>query len=232
MTTNVYLLLPVADFSEATKCAWRWTPLGYKVVYLFDTKTLKNDDPQTLVDQGIIHEFIIVDDYAGWYSSVNFLMSLYSDSFSWCICAGSDMDPENNKLANDIALECTEHFNGTYGIMQPTGDRWDERNGLAASERICGSPWIGQELVKKCEGKIFSEEFFHYFSDELLREYAIKDNILWQRKDLTHLHRHPNREHRIKPGYLGKTWGSDQKIFNQIKDSWIPAWREGRNICA
>lgn len=222
------MVAPVADFKEATYCAWRWAPLGYQVVYLFDEKTLGQNDPEKLKQQGILEDFVVATEYYGWYASVNFLMKhcVHNKNAEWVVCVGADMDPDSKKTAEQIGLENSDHFKGTNGIVQPTGDLWDIKNGLCAAERICGSPWVGKEFIELCDGKVFCEDFFHYYSDELLRNYALKDDILWQRKDITHLHRHPNRERRQKPNYLGKSWGADERLFNKIKDSWIPEWRK------
>ena len=37
----------------------------------------------------------------------------------------------------------------TFGVMQPTGDRWGERNGIATIDRIAGSPWMGREFCRR-----------------------------------------------------------------------------------
>ena len=59
----------------------------------------------------------------------------------WVVTGGDDMWPEKGQAPETIAEECREHFGGTWGVMQPTGDRWMvEEDGTAASERICEFP--------------------------------------------------------------------------------------------
>lgn len=223
---NIALTLPAADFDELTLCLWRWKPLGYQTFVLFDFATLKQNDPQTLVDQGVLDFFITVEDYRGWYASENHLMGLAFDTYGhcdWVVCAGTDMDPDPHFSAQNIALTLDPSR-----IMQPVGDRWDERNGVCAAERICGSPWISRQFFDKCGGQVWDERFFHYFADEKLRDMAIGDYLLVQRKDLTHLHRHPNRERRQKPGYLGRSWAADEALFKKEKAQNFPnkPWRQ------
>jgi hypothetical protein len=72
--------------------------------------------------------------------------------------------------------------------MQPTGDRW--ANG--SIDRFCGSPWLGRQFCQRMyqgKGPMF-EGYLHMFGDEELQNVASRLGVLWQRRDLTHLHRH------------------------------------------
>lgn len=210
--SKVFMVAPIADTEEAIKAAWRWTPLGYRIIYLADNKTTKNENIlKILVDSEVIDDYIYVEDYRGWYASCNLLMGMaFSQGAEWCVCVGTDMDPDPNHTAQVIAQSLDPDR-----VMQPTGDRWDERDGRAASERICGSPWIPRSFYEKKQNKVWDESFFHYYGDEKLHD-ELGDELV-QRIDLSHMHRHPNRERRAKPGYLGKSWTKDQKTFMEWK---------------
>jgi hypothetical protein len=101
--------------------------------------------------------------------------------------------------AKQIAKECTAHFGGTFGVMQPTGDRW--ANG--SIDRICGSPWLGREFCTRMyhgKGPMYGG-YLHMFGDEELQHVATRLGVLWQRRDLTHLSQAllPHRTRRSRP---------------------------------
>jgi len=112
----------------------------------------------------------------------------------WFVLAGDDTLPDPVKSADDIARECTEHFAGTFGVMQPTGDRWADSQGVCI-ERIAGSPWIGSEFARRINGGRgpIWPEYWHMGNDEELQNVAIKYGVFWQRSDITHMHNHWGR---------------------------------------
>jgi hypothetical protein len=165
----------------------------------------------------------------------------------WFVSGGDDYFPDPTKRAEDIAQECAAHFaadfnesakdcqgwtsedrmriheyralSETFGVMQPTGDRWGEGrcttcNGVgkwngpnmrgdycddcqgsgrsATIDRIAGSPWIGREFARRAYhgGGPLYNGFYHNFADEHLQCIARKLGVFWQRRDLTQEHRH------------------------------------------
>jgi hypothetical protein len=86
----------------------------------------------------------------------------------------------------------------TFGVMQPTGDRFafSKAQGSAPIDRVAGSPWLGREwCVRANQGKgPLWPEYTHNFVDEELQNVAIKYGVFWQRPDLIHLHHHYQRE--------------------------------------
>jgi len=100
------------------------------------------------------------------------------------------MSPDPNHPPEQIAAECSEHFGGTYGVMQPVGDRF------GAVRSICGSPWMGREFCRRIYGGKgpFFEGYYHMWGDEEMCEITKKLGILWQRPDLVHYHHHGARE--------------------------------------
>src|SRR5581483_11518837 len=114
--------------------------------------------------------------YPGYAQSVNLLIGhvlSFDPSAEWFIAAGDDVEPDPNHSAEEIAMQCKAwcHTNAcsrgvplsegceqvdTFGVMQPTGDRWGDsewsrqRFGVdrgAYSDRVCGSAWIGREFA-------------------------------------------------------------------------------------
>jgi hypothetical protein len=104
------------------------------------------------------------------------------------VIGGDDTEPDPNHVPEDIALDCEEHFGGTFGVMQPTGDRWAD----GSIDRIAGSAWMGRDwclTANKGAGPLYPE-FQHMHVDEALKGAAEKMRVYWMRRDLVHLHRH------------------------------------------
>jgi hypothetical protein len=82
----------------------------------------------------------------------------------------------------------------TFGVMQPTGDRWGDGQG-AYIDRVAGSPWIGREFARRMYGGNgpYWPEYTHMGVDEELQMVAEKMGVFWQRPDLTHFHAHWGR---------------------------------------
>ncbi len=130
--------------------------------------------------------------YPGYAVAVNALIGHILElqpAAQWIVTGGDDVEPDPNHSAEEIAKECSWHFlkedyrdagePGTFGVMQPTGDRWGEhdikdghkfelwpdqphrcihcgqaydapRHMLGAYiDRVCGSPWIGREFATR-----------------------------------------------------------------------------------
>ena len=148
----------------------------------------------------------------------------------WIVTGGDDVLPDPNHTAQEIGLQCLEHFGGTFGVMQPTGDRWGEDGtGLAASDRLCYSPFMGREFCRRMyggSGPLFSG-YVHMFVDEELQEVALKLDCLWQRRDLIHKHEHWARDGGEMPRFLYRAntrehWDQFQSLFQRRKASGFP----------
>lgn len=197
------------------------------------------------------------ENYPGYAVAVNtlvaYVMKHYEDA-EWFICTGDDTTPDPNHSAEEIAQECSTHFElesgkclhiagglyhtqieghhpeSTFGVMQPTGDRWHEGvTGSADIDRVCGSPWMGREFCRRIyggKGPLWPE-FQHMFVDEHLQCVAQKLGILWQRPDLTHKHLHWKRglemtgiqripEHAVKWN-TDEHWQEAKALFERLK---------------
>jgi len=189
-----------------------WKERGYKVA-------LWRDGLQTSYysawDRGRYYDWLDCEqEYPGYAEAVNALSKrvLETDpSCDWIVTGGDDTLPDPNHTAEEIARECSWHFfephwkkaelhSGgderraleTFGVMQPTGDRFAG----GSIDRIAGSPWLGREwCLRANQGKgPFWPEFTHMFGDECLKRTAEKLGVYWARPDLVHKHNHFQRE--------------------------------------
>lgn len=187
--------------------------------------------------------------YRGYSHSVNSLTELVLKNIpkaEWIVCAGDDTEPDPNHSAEEIARECELYFGavafgqqtrvgGTWGVMQPTGDRWGDRQG-AYIDRVAGSPWMGREFclrVNQGRGPLWPD-YFHCFADEELQHVATRLGVLWQRPDLVHLHKHWGRgpDNTIgnaasMPAFLKRAnsseeWKKAKALFTQRKAAGFP----------
>ncbi len=216
--------------TEVTAWVERWSAQGYKIALWRDTDRVDAAD------------LCVVAPYPGYSQAANALIKLVLDSdaeCSWCVCCGDDTWPDPNKRADEIAEECGNHFwndhhhnrggtkyskgvtvegdsAATFGVMQPTGDRWGDDafsrarwpDAPAMIDRICGSPWIGREFATRINGGAgpWWPEYQHNWADEEMQNVAQSLGVLWQRRDLTHYHDHARRN--------GGQWQAHQKHFD------------------
>lgn len=199
---SVWMCVP-SKRPPAEVITWRdaWRAKGYRVALWRD----HSDEP-------VEADFVVRSlEYPGYAKAVNHLVAEVlglDKECDWIVTGGDDVLPDPNKTAEEIARECSEHFTewrttvchadiwdwSTFGIMQPTGDRWGDAKGPYI-ERVCGSPWMGREWCKRVNqgnGPLWPG-YFHMGEDEELQAVAIKYGVLWQRPDLTHYHQHWGR---------------------------------------
>lgn len=204
---SVWVTVPSArPVEHVRKWAAAWRERGYRVA-------IWRDPGHGIAIDNV--DFIVSDTYPGYARAVNHLTHhiLREDTeCNWVVTGGDDVYPDSH-TADEIALECGRYFwikwqddltldlqkMKTFGVMQPTGHRWgehtshpDPRLRSAYIDRICGSPFMGREFcLRMNKGKgPFHPGFTHMHGDECLFEVAKKLGVLWQRRDLTHDHRH------------------------------------------
>lgn len=233
---------------EARPLLKLWLERGYCVAI--------QRDATEAIEQGAFGrvDFIGSRPYAGYSESVNWLTKMILDNdpeVEWIVTGGDDVQPDLKHTAEEIAAECNVHFNSlhpqhkTFGVMQPTGDRWGENEPWARSrfpdrpayiDRICGSPWMGYEFCRRMYGGNgpMWPEYFHMFNDEEMQCVAEKLGILWQRRDLIHQHKHWGRKEgggaefgRDCPEFLkyaagSVNWDRMKKIFDTRKAAGFP----------
>ena len=220
----------------------KWKEMGYNTAVLRDP-----GDPLVNADTTLQCE------YPGYAIAVNRLVQgiiAMDPKCQWFVTGGDDILPDPKRTAQEIAKDCTALFRAkfypaansqqtcpleTFGVMQPTGDRWgaDEPwarakypNEPAYIDRVCGSPWMGREFCRRIyggRGPIWPE-FWHMFEDEHLQCVAKKLGILWQRRDLTHHHNHWGRTGfaNLQPDFLSRAnspthWAEAKAIFERLK---------------
>ena len=249
---SVWLCIPSKrPPAEAEKCLKLWRERGYKIALMCDSGTealAKTADRR-------LHGA-----YAGYAATTNALVRevlLFADlEAEWVVLGGDDIEPDANHSAEEIARQCSAHFGTnpgtrwasgnpgdwrTFGVMQPTGDRWGDtpysraqfgEDFGAYADRVCGSPWIGREFalrINQGRGPLWPE-YFHMYEDEELFHVAQKYGVLWQRRDLIHLHNHWGRARgraEDMPEFLKRAnspeeWRKAKELFDRRKAGGFP----------
>ena len=258
--SNVWLCLPSKrPFEQVDPVLKLWRERGYRVAIQRD-----DTEPHSFGTRGEwkATELVVWGPYGGYATAVNTLtrevLSIDKQA-QWIVCAGDDTEPDLNHEAEEIAQECSAYFFGhncsiqtslgapvpptipigampTYGVMQPTGDRWGDRQG-AYIDRVAGSPWMGREFclrVNQGRGPLWSE-YFHCFADEELQHVATRLGVFWQRPDLIHMHQHwgrvpngaPFASSSLMPDFLKRAnsseeWRKASSLFKQRKATNFP----------
>lgn len=219
---DILYAIPTANAEKCSRTFAKWKAMGYLTAALIDGDTEAPANCDVCLK---------VASYHGWPWATNLLMRHILEirgDVPFLIAGGDDMDPEPNVSPQIIAAQCLEHFGGTLGVCQPTGDPWGvDSSGRCAAERICGSPWLGREWIERAyEGNgPWFEGFTHFYADEELYEISKAAGLLWQRKDLTHFHHHWHRTGEPRPAYMEKSaerWAADQRLFNERKAAGFP----------
>ncbi len=242
---SVWICVPSArPVPEVREWMVKWRDMGYRVALWRDeVDDLLRPWEFGLPNAA---DKVVASPYPGYARASNELIAkvLHEEpECDWVVCGGDDVWPDPNKRAEEIAQECSAYFsynavfqslskslqdrsgkgaaevwdtNATFGVMQPTGDRWgDDETGRrlwpdapAMIDRICGSPWIGREFAQRINqgNGPFWPEYHHNWADEELQNVAIKLGVFWQRRDLTHFHDHARRQ--------GGAWREHQKGFD------------------
>lgn len=239
----VWLTIPSArPATEADRVLSVWSERGYKIALWRDIGA----------SIPFYVDYLHIDKYPGYAPAVNYLIQRLMDSNAaaeWFIAAGDDTLPDPSKTAEEIAEECGNHFdhlsncfNDTFGVMQPTGDRWHEGVGgftNAPIDRVAGSAWYGREYCRRMyqgDGPLF-RGYQHMFVDEEAQAVAEKMGVFWQRRDLVQKHLHWGRGEtdkaviELKPGTIpphlekwntSQHWNEAKALFNSRKAAGFP----------
>lgn len=187
-------------------------------------------------------------EYPGYAKAVNAMAAHVlrtHPEVDWLVTGGDDTAPDPNKTGDEIADGLSQYFyhidggcdngsivNCTWGVCQPTGDRWADDLGVII-ERIAGSPWLGREWCRRAnagKGPLWPE-FRHMFGDEHCMEYAKHLGVFLQRPDLTHYHAHAQRiagtdktGNAPAPAHMAqwntrKHWDESKAIFERLKST-------------
>lgn len=246
---TVWLTIPAKRPPETSTLS-KWRAMGYGIAVQVDP-----DDPHIECAHVLRRR-----EYSGYAKAVNSLIHDVMDwdlESRWFIAAGDDIEPDPQHTPEEIAKECATYFVdlharecrwihgerdpqkvATWGVMQPTGDRWgeDERwaqvrypKEPAYIDRICGSAWIGREFARRMyqgKGPLF-EGYWHMHVDEELQEVAKKMGVLWQRRDLIQYHHHAQRAGGDVPDFLKRAyspehWKESSELFQRRQSQGFP----------
>jgi len=225
----------------------RWRERGYKIA-LYRDMACPGTTPSPFIVSNSADLVLERFDYPGYAAATNEIISSVmakDQSAEWFVTGGDDTWPDPNRTAEEIAEECKRYFGpldrrpragSSFGVMQPTGDRWGDKDG-AYIDRVAGSPWIGREFARRMYGGRgpYWPEYTHMGVDEELQAVAEKIGVFWQRPDLTHYHDHWGRprpgEERGNadrmPAFLERAnsheeWHRYKRIFEARKAAWFP----------
>ena len=195
---NVWYAVPSARTDGGT--VRQWKDAGYRVA-------VYRDPGAELL---LWADLTLTGPYPGYANAVNAMcreiLTRWPDT-QWIVTGGDDIDPDSRN-PEEIAAECTAHFGGTFGVMQPTGDRWGHelRTGKmhVYIENVAGSPWMGAEFCRRMYGGTgpLCSEYHHMFVDEELQRVAQQLGAFWQRPELIQEHHHWMRENQCEPEFL------------------------------
>lgn len=220
---DIWLCIPSKRADGGTIQSWR--ARGYRIAVWRDSGDAW---PSPLPAPDIT----LSGEYPGYATASNAVIAWVLEHRSdvrWVVSGGDDVMPDPNHSPLAIAKELDEHFGGTFGVMQPTGDRFAG----GSIDRIAGSAWMGREwCLRANQGKgPYWPEFTHMFVDECLLRTAEKLGVYWRRPDLIHLHQHFMREkddlgsnavQRPVPAHLRRWnsrvhWDEMQAIFRELE---------------
>jgi len=215
MKPEVWAVWPTVHLDETRKMIDVWHSFGYKVAVLVNPPFTNED----FIDANMV---IVQDEWWGFPVAANVLCKCVPGNI--VVVAGDDLYPDPNNTAEEIGSYFLKRFPNTCGVMQPTGDKFGWTHKCAVS------PWLGRTFIEGAyEGNgPYREEYFHYFSDQELQEYATQNNMFIQREDLIQFHDHWQREEKPqRPEHLkkaGTLHSKDKKIFEERK---LKGWPNG-----
>lgn len=233
---SVWFAIPSCRPSaEARACCDLWHGMGYRVALLRQGDPVRAD---LMIPTG---------EYLGWARSTNILarhICRIDQDAQFIVGGGDDYKPDPRNSPAIIAHDCYMHFGGTFGVMQPTGDRWGDDVMSRAKygpdrgayiDRVAGSPWMGRQWIKSAylgDGPMWSG-YHHCFADEELQQVAGSMGRFWQRRDLTQYHDHAGRTSfdvskwppHLAPAITGANWDRDKALFAERLQKGFPGCR-------
>ena len=190
---EVWLVLPSANREHCARNLPRWRERGYRIAILQDQ--IRFDAPAD--------RLLELESYPGWAASVNLLFrETLPASASLIVAAGDDMLPDPAHSATQLAEQFFERFADGFGVMQPSGDDFEQRGGT-----FCGSPWMGRAWMEQMYGGRggLCDAYYHNWADEELYWVSRCTGKLWLRPDLTQHHDHFRRRGESAPRYWVKS---------------------------
>lgn len=215
---NVFVAMPVVKRERAIAAAERWTEQGYRMAFFQDAGT-----------RAFTSHMTIFGEYVGVYDAINRASrAAVLDGADVVLFAGDDMYPDPNHKADEIARDYLIRFPDGFGVMQPCGDpQGKDEKGVPAAARICGSPWYGQEWIRRAYGGQgpCDPRYWHFYGDESMKLVAEQLGVMWFRDDLFQDHAHwsfgrmPRQDYHIRNQ---AHWDADRRLFLESKEAGFP----------
>ena len=229
---RVVVVYPTANRLRSDDTLKAWHEKGHKSLVLVNSGW---GTPCTWVfGSGWVMGHPISDGYKGYCWAQNLLArEAMRRVAAAVVCAGDDMDPDPKKSPEEILGECVEKFAGGPWVMQPCGDpQGKDGDGVPAAARICGSPWLSPEYIRRGYGGSgpYPSHYSHFYGDEELKVVAERLGILWLRYDVEQKHRHWSWGHTKKEGYqtaMQGFWDGDKGVFDERKAAGFPGHELG-----
>ncbi len=218
MTRCAYLI-PTANPPLATECFAAWRAMGWDTFALVNGEHFHASIPSAT---GILRREM----YDGWGESFNSMARVLDGRYDWLATGGDDCWPDVKNDATTIGNELTEHFGGTFGVAQATGDAWAwDKNGTTSP--IAFAPFIGAEFARRWNGGkgAFWPGYFQWFADNELHDTAKRAGLLLTRDDWTVDHRHVAKAGKPSPSYKvdkHPRWAADADLFRVRKAAGFP----------
>ena len=214
MKPDVWVVWPTVHLEQTKVQIEKWRNMGYRTAVLINPPH-SEEDP-CLDDAEIISVQV---DWKGFPLAMNQLCAIVLEcsAADVVVTVGDDIDPDPNHTAQELGERFIERFPDLNGVIQPTGDKF------ASIEKCAVSPWLGRNFILYAYGGQgpYREEYFHYFSDQELQEYAESRNIFEQWPDITQYHAHWQRmKGEKRPEHLMEALdhhGPDKKTFERRK---------------
>ncbi len=189
---EVWFALPTASAENCAKTLPAWRERGYRIAVLQDRERFECEADV------VVH----AEAYPGWPGTVNRLFrEVVPSSCPVIVSGGDDMYPDPGFRAHELAEQFMDHFGGTFGVMQPHGDAFEE------TDQFCGSPWLGREWMERMYGGSggMCAAYTHHFADDELYWVSRCLGALWSRADLTQYHDHFRRRGESAPEYWSRS---------------------------
>lgn len=190
---TVAFTIPVArPVEESWHCLSKFAKLGYLIAVWVDDP---ESDLISVIKAAAIPAMVLTGKYPGYGASVNALakqvLHHYPD-IKFCLTGGDDLDPVPGIHADIIGAAFEKRLGGTFGVLQPTGDRFAG----GSIDRIAGSPWMGRDWCLRAHQGMgpLCPEFFHMSVDCALLYAAEQEGVYHRVPELTQRHNHFCRE--------------------------------------
>lgn len=213
---HVWAVWPSAHPELANATARLWQEKGYKVAVLIDEGSEIPPCPDITLTSEV---------WEGYPRAMNRLCRTVPGPV--VVCAADDIYPSEDRSPCEIQAEFLQVFPDTYGVMQPTGDRF------GSIDIVCPCPWLGRAFINESySGKgPWNPEYFHYFCDAEIQDVATLQNAFIQRPDISQYHDHWQREKGgTRPEHLMRAkarWKAGKVLYESRKKENFPGHQRG-----